>query len=173
MAETKVYESYGFFLFKIENHVPKILLLQSTHLSSLPFHLSIPKGKAEESDYSTVDTALRELLEETDLGVADIKIIDMPAQKYVYSIYKDDVKCEKSVTGYFAVQTSEKAVILSDEHINFEWASKGRLYQLLELGLQDFLLTAYVDAINNFEDHYINNLVPNMPVGAMMKHFNK
>ena len=173
MSSIQNFRSCGIFLFKIENNELKLLLLKSSANSSLPYHRSICKGLRSPIDMNDLDNAQRETLEEANQNIFDYDILDIETLTYEYDLYRQGVLCKKSVTGFFALKKTDSPIILSDEHISYEWVSRSRLSQLFEVELQDFLLTAYQTAFERFENYYINNLADRLSAEKMIiQHFN-
>ena len=82
-----------------------------------------------------LDNAQRETLEEANQNIFDYDILDIETLTYEYDLYRQGVLCKKSVTGFFALKKTDSPIILSDEHISYEWVSRSRLSQLFEVEL--------------------------------------
>jgi 8-oxo-dGTP pyrophosphatase MutT (NUDIX family) len=82
-------------------------------------HWSFPKGTIEDGE-TFRDTALRELFEET--GISQVEFIEGFAKtmKYSFILAEDGTLVQKEVA-YFLARTSEKAVKLSWEHLEYKW----------------------------------------------------
>lgn len=89
-------------------------------------HVDYVKGHREDSDKSYLDTAIRELEEET--GITEPKIIEGFNHITNYEYYRDGVKHVKRVD-YFLAEVDKKEVIVSHEHLDFEWLSFEQAYQ--------------------------------------------
>ena len=80
-------------------------------------HWDFPKGNMERGE-TEVDTVFREVSEET--GIKDIQIIEGFRQQISYKYRKKSKLVNKAVI-YYLAETKSKKVVLSFEHINFEW----------------------------------------------------
>lgn len=78
----------------------------------------LPKGHIEEGE-TLEATALREAAEET--GLKDIRIISGFKETIKYFFKWEEKNVLKFVT-FFAAQTQEKDVKISEEHIGYQWA---------------------------------------------------
>ena len=154
-SETK---AYGLFLIKIVRFEPKLLLIQSNYRSSIPFHLSIAKGKYDFNLDDTVEScAKRHCKEKTGLTTDDYLMLNLSLD-YTYKIRKNGEMIDKVIRGFFAIQVSDSPISLDNDYLNYEYASTNRLHQLVELGLQDFLLNVYLEAMHTFEEHFFNRM---------------
>ena len=82
-------------------------------------HWDFPKGHVE-SNESELETAIRETKEET--GITDIEIVPDFHEKLEYSYLRDGKKMQKSVF-FFLGKTKTSKVVISNEHIGYEWLS--------------------------------------------------
>ena len=80
-------------------------------------HWDLPKGHVEEGE-SEIETALRELEEET--GLKEVRIIEGFHEKIHYFFRKKNALVSKSVY-FFIVETKRKEITLSFEHQGFTW----------------------------------------------------
>ena len=104
--------SAGFVIFTKENDIIKYLLL---HYNS--GHWDFPKGKLENGETKT-EAAIRELKEETGMAC---NIIDGFERRFSYIFKnKSDEIISKEVT-LFLGETDNQNVVLSNEHIGYEW----------------------------------------------------
>ena len=107
-------KSCGVVLFNSD----KFLLLQHINEDSrVDGHWDFPKGHVELGE-EEIDTALRELKEETD--IEDVDIIPSLKQFINYNISKDTLSVSKKVI-FFLAETKVWDVSLSSEHQNFVW----------------------------------------------------
>ena len=107
-------KSCGVVLFNSD----KFLLLQHINEDSrVDGHWDFPKGHVE-LDEEEIDTALRELKEETK--IEDVDIIPNFKQFINYNISKDTLSVSKKVI-FFLAETKVWDVSLSSEHQNFVW----------------------------------------------------
>ena len=104
--------SAGFVIFTKENDIIKYLLL---HYNS--GHWDFPKGKLENGETKT-EAAIRELKDETGMAW---NIIDGFERRFSYIFKnKSDEIISKEVT-LFLGETDNQNVVLSNEHIGYEW----------------------------------------------------
>ncbi|MEM0445491.1 MAG: NUDIX domain-containing protein [Nitrososphaerota archaeon] len=80
-------------------------------------HWDFPKGGIEEGE-SEIETALRELREETSLQ--NVEVIDGFKRVISYHYKSDDEVVLKTVT-FFLMHTGEFRVVLSKEHKAYAW----------------------------------------------------
>ena len=107
-------KSCGVVLFNSD----KFLLLQHNNKDGrVEGHWDLPKGHVESGE-EEIDTALRELKEETDID--DAEIIPNFKQFIDYKISKGSVPVSKKVVFFLAI-TRVWDVSLSSEHQNFVW----------------------------------------------------
>ena len=107
-------KSCGVVLFNSD----KFLLLQHINEDSrVDGHWDFPKGHVELGE-EEIDTALRELKEETK--IEDVDIIPNFKQFINYNISKDTLSVSKKVI-FFLAETKVWDVSLSSEHQNFVW----------------------------------------------------
>ena len=86
-------------------------------------HWDFPKGNMERGE-TEVDTVFREVSEET--GIKDIQIIKGFRQQY-----RKKSKLVNKAVIYYLAETISKKVVLSFEHINFEWQTFEQALQKL------------------------------------------
>jgi 8-oxo-dGTP pyrophosphatase MutT (NUDIX family) len=106
--------SAGFIIFKDE----KILLLKSKKK-----HFDFPKGHVEPGE-EIFQAAIRELKEETNIDIEDIKIIGGPDIISYKVIEQNEIK-DKNVYYYYALFISNKEIKLSKEHEYYIWVPIG------------------------------------------------
>jgi len=82
-------------------------------------HWDFPKGHVESGE-EELDTALRELKEET--GICDVDIVDGFREKIHYFFTNKGQTISKDVY-FFLAKTKGKPVEISHEHVGFEWLS--------------------------------------------------
>lgn len=105
--------SAGLVLFRLENYERRYLVLQYPH-----GHWDFVKGKIESGE-SKLDAANRELEEETGLKA---EIVNEFEEQISYIFREDNELIDKTVF-YFIGRTTQKDVVLSDEHTDFKWLS--------------------------------------------------
>ncbi len=107
-------KSCGVVLFNSD----KFLLLQHNNEDSgVDGHWDFPKGHVEYGE-EEIDTALRELKEETN--IEDVNIIPSFKQFINYKVDKGTLSVSKKVI-FFLAETKVWDVSLSSEHQNFIW----------------------------------------------------
>ena len=105
-------------------------------------HWDFPKGNMEIGE-TEIDTVFREVSEET--GIKDLQIINGFRQQISYKY-----KLVSKAVIYYLAETKSKKVVLSFEHINFEWQTFEQALQKLSFEnskrvlrmANEFLLTA-------------------------------
>ena len=104
--------SAGIITYFMQDDKPLYLLLRHT-----AGHWDFPKGTMEPGE-SKEETAMRELAEETGLGVhLDTRF---EAQSNYSFIHREYGEISKTVS-YFVGQTDTKKVVLSHEHTDYAW----------------------------------------------------
>jgi len=81
-------------------------------------HWGFPKGHYEPKDDGFMETALRELEEET--GISDVRLIDDWRMRTEYSFTRKGKVILKQVY-WFIGETDEYDIALSHEHRNYMW----------------------------------------------------
>ncbi len=105
--------SAGIFVYRMRDNVREYLILHYPH-----GHWDLPKGKLEQGE-TKEQAALRELHEETGIGAT---LCDDFQQDLTY-FFKHDGQLIKKTVYYFIGQAKQGDIVLSDEHIGFEWLS--------------------------------------------------
>jgi 8-oxo-dGTP pyrophosphatase MutT (NUDIX family) len=97
----------------------KILLLKysANNTQGEGGHWDFPKGHVEQNE-TELETALRELEEET--GISKVEIIDDFRHSISYTFSRRSESISKEVI-FFLASTVEKRVTLSHEHIDYAW----------------------------------------------------
>ena len=116
-----------------------VLLLQSKAYSSTPNTYMPPKGSREPNE-RLIDTALRELHEETGIYESDIELI-MQFNPCSYYVTEPNFR-KKTVVFFVAVLTKQLAVRLSAEHQNYCFAS---IWDIQDYVKNEHLLTTFVE----------------------------
>jgi bis(5'-nucleosidyl)-tetraphosphatase len=104
--------SSGAIVYYVDNQNITFLLLH--YFSG---HWDFPKGIKERGE-SDIDTALREIIEET--GITDITILDGFKKEVFYKYKRNNYLISKKVIFFLATVNSKK-VVLSSEHKGFVW----------------------------------------------------
>lgn len=105
--------SAGVIVFRNSRRGREYLLVQHAKGG----HWYFPKG-AIERDEGFKKTALRELIEET--GLNRIKILEGFCEKIEYN-FKEDGQLVHKEAVFFLGRTQQKAVKLSEEHLDYAW----------------------------------------------------
>ena len=108
--------SAGGVVYRVADGERRYLIL---HYNYKEPHWDFPKGKVEPGE-QLVDTARREVREETGISQIDIKEGFMQTVHYFFS--RDKKTISKDVH-YFLMETREDKVTLSEEHIGYVWLS--------------------------------------------------
>ena len=106
--------SSGAILFYINKQTIVFLLL---HYSG--GHWDFPKGNQEKGE-SDMDTALREITEET--GIIDVTFLEGFKKEVFYKYKRNNHLISKKVV-YFLAKSNSPDVVLSSEHLEFVWES--------------------------------------------------
>lgn len=104
--------SSGAILYNIENETIIFLLLQY-----FQGHWDFPKGNKEKGE-SDIDTALREITEET--GINDVTFLEGFKKEIFYKYKRNNHLISKKVV-YFLAKSNSIDVALSSEHLDFVW----------------------------------------------------
>ena len=104
--------SSGAILYYIDNLTITFLLLHYFR-----GHWDFPKGNNEKGE-SEIDTALREIREET--GITDVTIINGFKKETFYKYKRNNRLILKKVV-YFLAKANSTDVVLSSEHLDFVW----------------------------------------------------
>jgi 8-oxo-dGTP pyrophosphatase MutT (NUDIX family) len=110
-------KTIGIATFRWDNNSPSYLLVH--HGGA---YWNFPKGR-QESNETDIETALRELREET--GVTKVKIIDGFREEYEYDFAAKTKKGEPEVVYkraiFFLGEVLQADIKISDEHIDYGW----------------------------------------------------
>jgi len=106
--------SSGGIVFRRQGEKVFFLLLHYKYKSD---YWSFTRGNMKESE-DVVDTAKREIFEESDL--TKLNFIDGFKEKTKFIYTKDGRKVYKNIT-IFLVETNQKDVTVSHEHVGFDW----------------------------------------------------
>ena len=104
--------SCGALIFYIDNQTIIFLLLHYFR-----GHWDFPKGNKEKGE-SDIDTALREITEET--GIVDVTFLDGFKKEIFYKYKRNNHLISKKVV-YFLARSNSTDVVLSPEHLDFVW----------------------------------------------------
>jgi 8-oxo-dGTP pyrophosphatase MutT (NUDIX family) len=111
--EIVYHHSVGFVVFCEKDGKRQYLLLKYPE-----GHLDFVKGHIETNDVDLLDTAKRELLEET--GLNDINVCDGFFETMNYVYFRENYKHIKQVD-YFLGEVNFADIVLSHEHTQFYW----------------------------------------------------
>lgn len=107
-------KSCGVILYRDEKGVREYLLL---HYPS--GHWDYPKGHVEKIDGTEIDTARRELEEET--GIKNIEFESGYREPMYYDFNRGKKEVVRKTVVYFLARSNESSVKLSFEHKNYIW----------------------------------------------------
>jgi len=114
-------KSVGIIIFKKNGRDINYLLLR--HLNGT--YWKHPSGKVDPEEVDEMQTALRELKEETDLGKDDIVFIRDFRQEVEYDFdteIADGIKKKiEKVAVFFLAQTKVEKIKISEEHTDWGW----------------------------------------------------
>lgn len=137
--------SCGALVYCIDNQQMRFLLLH--YFSG---HWDFPKGNKEKGE-SDIDTALREITEET--GIIDVTFLEGFKKEIFYKYKRNNQLMSKKVV-YFLAKANSTDVRLSSEHLDFVWEQyEDALKRITYKNSKEILTEAY-----NF---LINSLKPN------------
>ena len=109
-----LHHSCGFVVyFESDTGTREYLLLQYPE-----GHWDFVKGHIDDEDSSLLDTAKRELEEET--GITEIEIVSDFFESIEYTYFRDGVQHDKKVDFYLG-KVMTKQILISHEHSNFDW----------------------------------------------------
>jgi 8-oxo-dGTP pyrophosphatase MutT (NUDIX family) len=110
-----LHHSCGFIVYTLNEGVREYLVLKYPE-----GHIDLVKGHREESDLTLLDTALRELAEET--GILKIKVKNGFLNTIKYTYTRNAEVHEKQVD-FFLGEVESKVINISHEHTDFKWMS--------------------------------------------------
>jgi bis(5'-nucleosidyl)-tetraphosphatase len=123
IIRTRTQKIAGIIVYRKTSSGIKYLLLKH-HKSGWGFS----KGKIEKGE-SMQKASRRELLEET--GLKNIIYIKEFSEKIEYTIRKKSNSKLKKIAQYFLVKAKKKKIVLSDEHLDFQWVGYNKALRLL------------------------------------------
>jgi len=127
--------AYGLIVYKIIDSEIFYLLLKSTSKNEWGF----PKGHVDDLDNSKIDTALRETFEETNLNNLEVD----PSVCFDLS-YKIKNNSELKFVGLFPAKYTSGEVLLSSEHVEYDWFSLEDALNVFQFNdLKDILINAH------------------------------
>jgi len=142
-------KSAGIIIYCIENKEPKFLLLKNTFKTT---YYSFPKGIIESGE-QPLETAIREVKEETNLDIKKQNLI--PKFKYIQSwFYKRDNKLISKQAIYFLAKLNKEQIKntkISNEHESFSWLTYKQALDLIKIKSNKEMLTQAYKTIKEFE----------------------
>ena len=134
--------SSGALLYYIDNQTITFLLLHYFR-----GHWDFPKGNKENGE-SDIDTALREIAEET--GITNVNILDGFKKEIFYKYKRNNQLMSKKVV-YFLAKANSTDVRLSSEHLDFVWEQyEDALKRITYKNSKEILDEGYKFLINSF-----------------------
>jgi len=131
--------AYGLVVYKIINSERFYLLLKSSNKKEWGF----PKGHVDKLDNSKIDTAVRETYEETNLNNLEVD------SSVCFDLsYKVKNNSELKFVGLFPAKYTSGDVVLSSEHVEYDWFS-------LEDALSAFRYNDLKDILINVHNYLI------------------
>lgn len=113
-------------------------------------HWDYPKGHVEERDTSELDTAARELEEET--GITDVVIDTDFREPMFYAFNRGRKERVNKTVVYFVGETPCRDVKISFEHKGFEWMPYEEAYRKLTYKNAKDILEKAEDFLNSKSD---------------------
>ncbi len=112
-------KSSGFVVYRLKDKKPLFLLLKYSTKNNEEGHWGFPKGHLEKEE-DLLETAKRELFEETGIKEEEIKV-QSGFKEWNKYFFKKDEKTVFKIVFYFLAETKKKRVKLSSEHTDFKW----------------------------------------------------
>ena len=142
-------KSAGAAVFRMEQGHPLYLLLHyPSSVKTKKSYWDLPKGHVEGPE-SEQETARREILEET--GIKDISFLEGFRVRIHYFFQSGGSKISKTVA-FFLVQTKEKRVRISHEHLAFQWLPYEEALGELKYENAKRVIRSAQEFLNNMED---------------------
>ncbi|MHA2171651.1 MAG: NUDIX domain-containing protein [Candidatus Kariarchaeaceae archaeon] len=113
MDATEILSGVVTFRCQSDDSIEVLLLMHGTHTSH-------PKGRIQASE-SLPSAAIRELKEETNLDLLTLSF--NPVVEFEYNFNKGNNSILKRVYYFAGFVIPHQSVILSEEHIDYEWCS--------------------------------------------------
>ncbi len=130
-----MHHSCGFVIFAEVDGVRKYLLLKYPE-----GHIDFVKGHIENEDENELETAKRELLEET--GIAEVEVVKGYLNVMNYDYFREGLKHVKKVD-YFLGKVEFQEISVSDEHLDFIWCDYEKSLQTVTYdNARDILISA-------------------------------
>lgn len=137
--------SSGAILYHINNQTITFLLLHY-----FPGHWDFPKGNKEKGE-SDIDTALREITEET--GIIDVTFLEGFKKEIFYKYKRNNQLISKKVV-YFLAKSNSTDVVLSSEHLDFVWEPyEDALIRITYKNSKEILADGYKFLINSLKSN--------------------
>ncbi len=114
----------------------EFLLLEAPRLSAKELkendktYWAFPKGKQEKGETDT-ETAIRETREETGITLPPLDPNFKEIEKYFYK--REGELINKTIHYYLTSVPYNTDVVISNEHLSYEWATKDRSMELLKI----------------------------------------
>ena len=117
--------------YKIEEGKPKYCIFKRSDMDAWQWIA----GGSEDFDKDIVDSAKRELFEETQIKDVELEELEMRCKIPVTNVVKDFIWGEDvfySEEFAFAADISDKEIVLSEEHKEYKWMEYDEVRKLLK-----------------------------------------
>ncbi len=119
--------SAGILIFKETKKGREYLLLKYPSLKEGKTYWEFPKGHLEKGE-NVVETALREVKEETGLTIKEL----IPGfKKQIKYFFKKDRVLAYKIVYYFLAKAPANKIEISSEHLGFAWADPEKAKQMI------------------------------------------
>jgi len=138
--------SSGILIFKEKDGKREYLLLHYPSLKKDQSYWDFPKGHLEEKE-TAKEAAIREVKEETGIGVENLILID-GFKKEIKYYFKKDNKLVFKIVYYFLAKTLKEEVEISSEHLGYSWASPQEAKKLIKFSSSRKLIDEAEEFLN-------------------------
>ena len=138
--------SSGILIFKEKDGKREYLLLHYPSLKKDQSYWDFPKGHLEEKE-TIKEAAIREVKEETGIGVENLILID-GFKKEIKYYFKKDNKLVFKIVYYFLAKTLKEEVEISSEHLGYRWASPQEAKKLIKFSSSRKLIDEAEEFLN-------------------------
>jgi 8-oxo-dGTP pyrophosphatase MutT (NUDIX family) len=138
--------SSGILIFKEKDGKREYLLLHYPSLKKDQSYWDFPKGHLEEKE-TAKEAAIREVKEETGIGIENLILID-GFKKEIKYYFKKDNKLVFKIVYYFLAKTLKEEVEISSEHLGYRWASPQEAKKLIKFSSSRKLIDEAEEFLN-------------------------